>query len=157
MGRGRKAIDKYKEYVEGKEESILSACRNGATNVDIAKMLGIGRTTLNKIIQDYPDFKALLRQGKDTADLFVENALYKRAIGYEIEETTTEVQVLKDGSGTTTSVKKTKKHVAPDTTAAIYWLKNRKPETWRDKKDIVVDSPFLELMRKASEDTEETE
>lgn len=149
---GRKKIDKYKEYIEGKEESILSACRNGATNADIAKMLGIGRTTLNMIIQDYPEVKSLLKQGKDTADLFVENALYKRACGYEVEETTTEVQVLKDGSGTTTYVRKTKKHIPPDTTAGIFWLKNRKPDTWREKKDVSIESPFLELMKQATEE-----
>ncbi|MFV0501708.1 MAG: helix-turn-helix domain-containing protein [Bacteroidales bacterium] len=152
MGRGRKKIDRYEEYIKGKEESIKAACRNGATNTDLSKMLGIGRTTLTKIIMAYPNFREMLKQGKTEADLFVENALYKRAIGYEVEESTTEVRVEKDGSGTTTYVRKTKKHIAPDTTAGIFWLKNRKPDMWREKKDVNIESPFLELMKSVTED-----
>ena len=68
----------------------------------------------------------------------VESALYKRAIGYDIEETTTEVKIGEDGSGQTTVVKKTKKHVAGDTTAQIFWLKNRRPNEWKDKQDVNV-------------------
>lgn len=58
----------------------------------------------------------------------VENALLKRALGYEYQEERIEVSE-KDGK----RIIQTIKHVVPDTTAQIYWLKNRRPDKWRDK------------------------
>lgn len=146
--KGRPREDIYEKYVRGKEEIIVADCRNGADNAGLAKRLGCGKTTLSKLIKVYPEFKALIKEGKADADLRVVSALYKRALGYEFEETTTKVSVNKDGEGTTTFVEKTKKHIAPDTAAAFIWLKNRMPEEWRDKHDVEVHGdPFTELMK----------
>lgn len=150
---GRPKEDIYQKYVAGKEESVIMWCRNGADNEILAKKLGCGKTTLSKMIKNYPEFKQLIREGKEEADFKVEAALYKRAIGYEVEEVSTEVVVNKDGSGTTTFVKKTKKHIAGDTTAQIFWLKNRKPDEWRDRQEMNVSvTPFEQLMQAASSD-----
>lgn len=62
----------------------------------------------------------------------VENALLKRALGYSYEEVTTEIEEMADGSQKK-HVKRTTKMVPPDTTAQIFWLKNRRPDKWRDK------------------------
>lgn len=151
-GKGRPEEDIYEKYVSGKENSIISWCRNGADNGILATKLGCGKTTLGKLIKNYPEFKKLIRESKEVADLNVEAALYRRALGYEFEETTTEVVVNKDGSGTTTVVKKTKKHIAGDTVAGIFWLKNRKPEEWKDRQDVnLTANPFEELMKQASQ------
>jgi len=69
-----------------------------------------------------------LKSGKDDADATVENALFRRACGYEVEEI--ETVVAKDGKA---RVRKTKKTIAPDVIAQIFYLKNRAPERWRDK------------------------
>ena len=76
------------------------------------------------------------QESKEQAALAVEAALYKRAIGYDFEETHTEVRVNPDGSGQTTYVKKVKKHIVPDTTAQIFWLKNRQKEKWSDRLNV---------------------
>lgn len=128
--RGAPKVDKYEKYVSGKEETIRAACRTGATNEDLAKLLGCGCTTVKTILREYPQFKELVREGKQVADLAVENALFKRALGYDAEESYTEVRVNKDGSGTTTYVKKSKKHIPADVLAALSWLRNRKPVDW---------------------------
>lgn len=137
-GRPKMEISLYDKYIKGKEDLIIADCRNGADNKGLCVRLGIGLTTFKSILKKHPEVIDLLKEGKDEADMKVESALYKRAIGYDIEETTTEVKTGEDGSGQTTVVKKTKKHVAGDTTAQIFWLKNRRPNEWKDKQDVNV-------------------
>ena len=71
-----------------------------------------------------------VKKGKQPVDFEVENALLKRALGYEIEETNTFITINSKGEKVQ-KVNKTKKHIAPDATAAIFWLKNRRPDKWR--------------------------
>lgn len=137
---GRPKENAYQKYVEGKENDILAICEKGADNKIIAEFLGCGLTTVCNLKRDYPEFKKLLKRGGDIADDKVVSALYKRALGYDAEETCTEVKVSPDGSAQTTYVKKTKKHIPPDTTAAIFWLKNRRREEWNDKQDIGIET-----------------
>lgn len=139
-GRPKEEISLYDKYIKGKEDIIISDCRNGADNKGLCKRLGIGVTTFKRILNEHPEVKELLKEGKEEADFKVESALFKRAIGYDVEETTTEVKVGEDGSAQTTVVKKTKKHIAGDTTAQIFWLKNRKPEAWKDKQYVNVNN-----------------
>lgn len=128
--RGAPKVDRYERYVKGKEETIRAACRKGITNDELAQLLGCGRTTAQAILRENPEFRKIVDSGKREANLSVENALFKRAVGYEYEEVFTEVRVNKDGSGTTTYVKKTKKHVVPDVLAQMAWLRNRQPDLW---------------------------
>lgn len=87
-----------------------------------------------------------LKKGKEVVDIQVENALLKRALGYEFVEVTKE---LTDAGLLVT--KEVTKQQAPDTTAAIFWLKNRKPNEWRDKTQtelsggIKVSNPYEDL------------
>lgn len=154
--KGRPKIDNlYEKWVTGKEEAIIAACRNGADSEGLAKVVGCGKTTLFKLQRQYDEFKELIKEGKEVADAKVESALYRRAIGYDFEETTTRVVVGKEGVGNVTHVTKVKKHIPPDTTAQIFWLKNRKPTEWRDRQEMdVTVNPFLELMQEATADGE---
>ena len=136
---GRPPEDLYKKYVEGKEELIAEYCEKGADMRGLAKLLGCGLTTLKRIKNGYPKFVELVKVSSEVADDEVVSALYKRALGYEAEETVTEVRVDPSGATQTTFVKKVKKHVPPDTTAAIFWLKNRTKE-WADRQDVKFDS-----------------
>ena len=151
VGRKPETLEElYDKYVSGKEHVIIADCRNGVDNLGIARRIGCSKTTFYKLSK-YNVFRELLKEGKEISDLNVESALYKRAMGYEYEETTTEVVVDKDGNGTTTFVRKTKKQIAPDTTAQIFWLKNRQSARWKDRHDMdVTVNPFLELMKSAS-------
>lgn len=107
--------------------------RDGLTNEDIAHNMGITRETLNQWSKKYPCILDALKKGKEVTDIRVENALYKRAVGYEYDEITQEYDKATDTMVTTKIVTK---QVAPDTTAQIFWLKNRRPNKWRDKQEV---------------------
>ncbi len=116
---------KINEWLENDKLILLEGwARGGLTDEQIAKNIGINRTTLYDWKKKEVNIADALKKGKEVVDFEVENALLKRALGYEYEEETYENGIL---------TKKVKKHVAPDTTAQIFWLKNRKPNTWKDK------------------------
>ena len=102
--------------------------RDGLTDEQIAENIGISRSTLNMWKNRYSDISDTLKRGKDVIDLQVENALLRRALGYEYKEVKEKYEY-----GKMTEKTVTKKEVVPDVTAQIFWLKNRKPEKWRDK------------------------
>lgn len=109
--------------------------RYGATDIEISQELGISRSTLSEWKKKYIEISDTLKENKNIADSYVENSLYKRANGYEYEETETIEIKDKDGNVIKTKNKKTKKQIAPDVTAQIFWLKNRQKERWRDVKE----------------------
>ena len=119
------ALGKINEWLEKDKLILLEGwARDGLTDEQIAKNIGINRTTLYDWKKKELEFSEALKKGKEVIDFEVENALLKRALGYEYEEETYENGIL---------TKKVKKHVAPDTTAQIFWLKNRKPNNWKDR------------------------
>jgi len=121
---GRKS--KYETIVKPKLCLIEAWCRDGATDETIAKKLEIALSTFYDYKKKYSEFSESLKKNKEYVDTEVEKSLLKRALGYNYEEITYEYGK---------EVKKVKKHVLPDTTAQIFWLKNRKPTVWRDKQD----------------------
>lgn len=135
-GRPKSNVSRYDRYIKGREEEIKAYLRGGADHKTLAAKLGIGLTTFKKILEENPEMRVWIQESKEKADLAVEAALYKRAIGFEFEETHTEVRVNPDGSGQTTYVRKVKKHVVPDTTAQIFWLKNRQKDKWSDRLNV---------------------
>ena len=124
------AVSKWPE-VKDKLIQVEAWCRDGLIEAQIATNLGISVATLEVYKHDHPEFVEALKRGKEVVDIQVENKLFKRAMGYEYDE----VKTVVDDEGKVT-VTKTIKEVVPDTTAQIYWLKNRKPREWRDKQDI---------------------
>ncbi|WP_195264080.1 helix-turn-helix domain-containing protein [Clostridium sp. 1001275B_160808_H3] len=156
------AKSKYESIVKDKLILIEAWARNGLTIEQIAKNLGISKVTLYKYMNEHTELSEHLKKGKEVVDIEVENALLKRALGYKYNEVTKEL--FKDKETGEEELKVTKvvtKEVAPDTTAQIFWLKNRKPEDWRDKKDIEhsgnLNNPYEgltkeQLLKIASED-----
>lgn len=104
--------------------------RDGLTDEQIAHNMGINPATLYEWKKKYHEISEALKKGKEVVDIQVENALLKRALGYSYKETKTEETA--DGDKVTVTIKE----VIPDTTAQIFWLKNRRPDRWRDKQDI---------------------
>ena len=102
--------------------------RDGLTDEQIARNVGINPATLYKWIERFSEIGEALKRGKAPVDFEIENALRKRALGYDYEEVITEMY----GDGKK-HIKKVKRHVPPDVTAQIFWLKNRRPDRWREK------------------------
>ena len=127
---------KYHEWLT--EEGLLKVegwARDGLTNEQIAHNMGITSETLRVWGNKYSAISVALKKGKEVVDRQVENALLKRALGYEYEEVKQIIE--KDEKGKDRKrIEKTIKQVIPDTTAQIFWLKNRKPVEWRDKQEI---------------------
>lgn len=108
--------------------------RDGLIDEQIAENIGINPATLYDWKKKYPEISEALKRGKEVVDIEVENALLKRALGYEYTETKTEEYMVEGVP--VKRVTKTVKEVIPDTTAQIFWLKNRRPMQWRDKHDM---------------------
>lgn len=126
------AKSKYEEYIKDNLILVEGYARDGLTDEQIAYNLGISTTTFYEYKKAYTEFSEALKKGKEVIDRQVENALLKRALGYNYIETTREA----DENGTLYITKEVTKEVQPDTTAQIFWLKNRKPKEWRDKQEI---------------------
>ena len=111
---------------------IQGWARDGLTNDQIAHNIGVSGRSFAEWISRFPSISSALKKGKAPVDLEVENALLKRALGYDYEEVITEIEEIGEGRQKK-QVRKVKKHMAPDVTAQIFWLKNRRPGRWRDK------------------------
>lgn len=122
---------KYEKWLEQEGLLLIEGwARDGLTDEQIAGNMGVSRSTLNSWKDKYPDILDALKKGKEIVDRQVENALLKRALGYEYEEIKEKYEF-----GELSERTVTKKQVVPDTTAQIFWLKNRKPKDWRDKQE----------------------
>lgn len=128
-------IAKYEYWLTTEGLILIEAwARDGLTDEQIASNIGITRSTLFEWKKKYSDISDTLKRGKEIVDIQVENALLKRALGYQYKEVKTEEYETEDGPGK--RVTTTMKEVAPDTTAQIFWLKNRRPEVWREKQNV---------------------
>lgn len=128
---------KYETHVLPRMVEIEGWARDGLIDEQIAKNLGVALSTFMTYKKKYPELSDALKRNKEVADREVENALFKRAVGYKYEEITRELK--KDPDTDELSLVVTKvvtKEVVPDVTAQIFWLKNRKPKEWRDKQEV---------------------
>ncbi len=143
------AKGKYEKWLEPEGLLLLEAwARDGLTDEQIAEKMGICTATLYNWKSKHLEILESLKKGKEVVDIKVENALLKRALGYSYTETTKERD---KSTGELVVTKTVVKEVVPDTTAQIFWLKNRKPDAWRDKKEVEVpedisDDGFLEAL-----------
>jgi len=118
---------KYKVEYAGQAAKL---CRLGATDAQLADFFDVSVSTVSLWKVEHKEFSDALKVPKDEADRKVEQSLYRRAMGYEHDET--DVRVVNNTIVTTPL----RKHYPPDTTAAIFWLKNRQPTKWRDKQEL---------------------
>ncbi|OMG61475.1 terminase [Stutzerimonas balearica] len=128
-------------------EQARKLCKLGATDQELADFFEVAISTLNLWKIQHPEFSESLKLGKEVADERVANALYQRAMGYSHPDV--DIRVV-DGAIVETPLIK---HYAPDTTAAIFWLKNRRPDEWRDRQEVAHDvtGSLAERMAKARE------
>ena len=107
----------------------------GAVDTMIADAIGIHVSTLYTWKAQFPEFRDALKRGKDIADDMVEAALFRRATGYSHDAVKIMTVSVGDGCSDVREVPFVE-HYAPDTTAAIFWLKNRRSDQWRDKREV---------------------
>lgn len=105
-------------------------CKLGATDAQLADFFQVSVSTINLWKVEHKEFSESIRVPKAEADERVEQSLYRRAMGYEHDEV--DVKVI-DKAVVLTPIRK---YYPPDSTAMIFWLKNRKPAEWREKQEI---------------------
>ena len=115
-------------------EKVYQLCLLGATEPEIASFFDVSEKTLHNW-RRHPEFLQALKDGREGADQNVADRLYQKATGYSHGE---DKIFLYKGEPV---IVKTTKHYPPDTTAAIFWLKNRRPDLWRDKHNMEVSGP----------------
>lgn len=123
---------KYKpEYAE----QARKICEHfAATDKNLADFFEVTVQTINSWKVQFPEFLESLKNGKEPADDRVERSLFQRAVGYSQEED--DIRTVSTGNGCSEIViTPTIKHYPPDTTACIFWLKNRRPDQWRANPD----------------------
>lgn len=127
MDKGGRPTEYKKEYAK----QAYKLCLLGTTDKDMADFFEVTERTINNWKKEYPKFFQSMKKGKKVADAEVANKLYHKATGYEHTDTKFATY-----EGEITDTMEYIKHYAPDTTAAIFWLKNRQPDIWRDKQHI---------------------
>mgnify|MGYP003550800235 CR=1 FL=1 len=143
------AKSKADEWLEKDKLTLLEGwARNGLTDEQIANNIGISRSTLFEWRKNNQDISNALKKGKEVVDIEVENALLKRALGYTYKEVTKEqVKNPTTGQYEMMITKEVTKEIQPDTTAQIFWLKNRRKQQWRDKVEVETNGEELNKVR----------
>ena len=133
------AKGKYQKWLTPDGLALLEGwARDGLTDEQIARKMRISCGTLYDWKNRYPEISEVLKKGKEVVDTEVENALLKRAMGYDYTESWEETQP--DG---TVRARTMYKHMPADTTAQIFWLKNRRANVWREKQVVEVSEETL--------------
>lgn len=126
-GRGRPSA--YKPEYAAQAEKL---CKLGATDVDLADFFKVSINTITNWKATKADFLGALKAGKEEADDRVERSLFHRATGYTFDA----VKIFMPAGARKPVYAAYREHVPPDTTAMIFWLKNRRSEQWRDKSEV---------------------
>lgn len=134
MAGGRPTVYKD-EYVN----KVYKLSLLGATDKEMADILDVCEKTFNNWKEQYPEFLQSIKRGKANADANVADRLYQRAMGFEHDSE--EIKVI-DGEVVRVLVRKI---YPPDATSAIFWLKNRQSDKWRDKTEtkVQVETPIF--------------
>ena len=135
-----------KEY----DDLARNFCLMGATNADLAKFLNVGDRTIDYWLARKPSFREAVNEGKMAADATAASRLFSRVLGYDhkaVHFATVQGELVE---------REYIKHCPPDVTACIYWLKNRQPNHWRDKREVAIEgsedlTPWSEVTVKVDE------
>lgn len=127
-------------YKEEYASLAFNYCLLGATDEDLATFFEVQKSTINNWKNDYPEFLDSIKKGKVQADAIIASSLYNRAKGAIINQQQAfkvkRVSYNDKGNRIETEsieIVDLQQEQPPDTTAAIFWLKNRNPNNWRDK------------------------
>ncbi|MCW1885610.1 hypothetical protein OKA04_12800 [Luteolibacter flavescens] len=125
--RGKRPAGRPSRYREEFAEQARKLCRLGATDKELAEFFEVDVATVNRWKHQHAQFRESLKDGKSAADAEVADRLYQRALGFSHADT----KILQNDG--VPVIVPTVKHYPPDVVACIFWLKNRRPDLWRDK------------------------
>lgn len=134
---------KWPTHVAPRLAEIEMWLRTGLTEAQVCKNLGIGHNTFNEYKKRYPELRDAIKKGKEVIITEIENALVKRALGYDYEEVKTYIK--EENGKKVTYTEKTLRHLPPDTAACAILLKNKAPDRYTN------DRALLELKRQELE------
>lgn len=117
------------DYKDAYTDQARKLCRLGAKNVELAEFFEVSDTTIQNWMGAHPEFMAAIKEGREFADVHVAESLYHRATGYEHDA----VKIFMPANAADPVYAPYRERYAPDTAAAIFWLKNRRPDLWRDR------------------------
>lgn len=126
----KRGVGRPSDYDPAYAAQAAKLCELGATDVEIANFFEVGLSTFYRWQTAHPEFREAIRAGKGPADERVERSLFLKATGYTFDS-----EKVFQFQGAIVRAN-TREHVPPDTTAAIFWLKNRRSAAWRDKQDV---------------------
>lgn len=143
------AKSKYDTHIKANFNKITDMLYNGLTNKEICKNIKITQDTFYRYLREHPELKEIINNGKKIQIEVVENALFKNALG----QTITETQETFNKKGELIRTVKTTKELPPNTSAIIFYLKNRAGAKWKDRniqEASLVDnlSPLANLINK---------
>jgi hypothetical protein len=139
-----KKVGRPTKFNEIISEKILEYAEQGKTEEEIAKLVGINPRTIWYWKNQNQSFYLALKESKSIADDLVEASLFRKAVGYQKPV----VHITKDDR-----MIEFVEDVPPDTTAAIFWMKNRRPDEWREKHEVEVSGKFGdEIVEQLSKD-----
>lgn len=143
---------KYGQAILAKTKKIS---QRGVSDVQLAKALDIDLSTLYDWKKKYPLFSKVLLDSKRVADEHVVNALFKSAKGYKTTETHKVIKQSgtgKNSKAQTGEIKTIEKDIAPNISAGIFWLKNRQPDRWKDRKEELIALVSKDDLKKSSDE-----
>ena len=131
------------EYRDHFPEQARKLCLLGATDESLADFFGVSMSCVAKWKVAHPEFLHALKEGKEIADAKVAESLFNRACGFSTKEAK-----VASVDGKITDIVEVDKHYPPDATAAIFWLKNRQPKSWRDRVEqrVTLSEDFDDVM-----------
>ena len=144
MAMGRPSI-----LTDAVKEQIIRMYEQSLTDAQVAKVLGVTEQTVKNWKKKDDDFFIALKEAKEIADEAVEASLFKRATGYSMKS----VKIFFDAKTGMTIEHEYIEHFAPDPTSMIFWLKNRQPSEWRDKRELEIPEGSISI--KIQKDDEE--
>lgn len=135
---GRKG--KYEYWISPDGLLLIEGwARDGLSKEQIARNIGVRQETVLEWEKRFPQLSEVIKKGREVVVREVENALIRRAKGFDVEETTEELRFNRTtGEQELVVTKRVRKHVAPDTGAAAFVLKNYAPDRWSDRKDVTI-------------------
>ncbi|EKN4845806.1 terminase [Yersinia enterocolitica] len=125
-----KKLGRPTAYKDEYAEQARKLCLLGHTDAELAEFFEVSEQTINAWKKAQPDFLESIKKGKAFADSEVASKLFHRATGYEHPED--DIRAVEGAIVITPTIKR----YPPDTAAAIFWLKNRQRDKWRDKQEV---------------------